>query len=203
MAYPEGITKEMVDASAEEFMSKLGPLHGTLNDLLVEKPRAIAASNLPVEEKYARLFNLADHVLELLGPSLPCSKGCDACCNMSVVITVEEAQTIADYLHIEISQPPPLSLQQDYVDKYSGCTCPFLKNHECTVYEVRPLPCRTHMNISKYTEICNVIKYPGCDTPAVDMRGLWLAAALAGGIDAVYGDIREFFPYGAEPPVFL
>lgn len=194
MAYPDGITKEMVDDSAEEFVEKIKPIMPLLNSLVVELPKRVADSGLPRKEKSQKMVEMADEIGKLLAPHLVCKKGCSGCCNMAVVISRDEAEIIGEFTGKNVFTPPALMQQEDYVTKYNGVVCPFLKDDACSIYEVRPLPCRTHFNISKYPEVCDINKYPGCDTPTVDLRPFWFAAAMIHGLDTAYGDIREFFP---------
>lgn len=197
MAYPEGLTHEMVNSSAEETIEWLKPQLPAIMGLIEQ------ATNLPtepfsVEEKNERMLGVVDELSSILGPHLVCKKGCHHCCYMAVGITSWEAKRIGDYLDIPVYQPPAMVEPSFYVEKYTGHMCPFLKNKQCSIYEVRPLACRTHFNISKYPEICDIINNPGCDTPSIDLRALWYASAFINLTDGPFGDIREFFPYGAD-----
>ena len=62
-----------------------------------------------------------------------CKKGCDMCCMDYSVFPVE-------YMAIKEA------LNTNEVDRHESVdgTCIFLKNHECQIYESRPIICRTH-----------------------------------------------------------
>lgn len=92
-----------------------------------------------------------------------CTKGCDHCCHIATVISPADATLIADHL---LSKPDwqallpqlaegaraafgpdgePLSRER-FFEKHLAC--PFLRDHSCSIYQVRPMPCRAHFVIS-------------------------------------------------------
>lgn len=69
---------------------------------------------------------------------LQCRKGCDLCC-MDYSILPVEFYAILDELKKENFNTN--NLQQNTKNEKD---CIFLKNHACTIYEWRPIICRTH-----------------------------------------------------------
>lgn len=90
-------------------------------------------------EKYLSLRNdidqLAHQLFDLHQSQVQCKKGCDLCCMDYSIFPIEFY-----YIKQEIENAPLPELEKN-VDKGS---CVFLKNHECTIYEHRPIICRTH-----------------------------------------------------------
>lgn len=68
---------------------------------------------------------------------IQCKKGCDLCC-MDYSILPIEFKYIEDKLRRANFKP-----EQPSSESGSG-NCIFLKNHICTIYEHRPVICRTH-----------------------------------------------------------
>ncbi|HBL77578.1 MAG: hypothetical protein A2W90_03305 [Bacteroidetes bacterium GWF2_42_66] len=90
-------------------------------------------------EKYIALRNdidrLSARLFTLHKKHVQCKKGCDLCC-MDYSIFPVEFHYIKNKLASE--GMPSVSKPED------ENTCIFLKNHECTIYEHRPVICRTH-----------------------------------------------------------
>jgi hypothetical protein len=71
----------------------------------------------------------------------------------------------------------------------------------CTVYEHRPVACRTHLSLNDDDLLCRAI--PGVSpeaeaaVPRADTRAVWLLHLAAHAGD-VLADIRDFFPTGVS-----
>src|ERR1051325_10312294 len=68
---------------------------------------------------------------------LACRKGCDLCCQRKFTVSAVEAYSIAS-----LFQQLPATLQRAVRKRKSACT--FLVEGVCSVYESRPLICRTY-----------------------------------------------------------
>ena len=93
--------------------------------------------------KSKRYFELRDKIDELAGRleklhhnHLSCKMGCDLCC-MDYSIFPVEFYSIANALN-------PEDIQVDIPNVNKDNSCVFLKNHKCTIYDQRPIICRTH-----------------------------------------------------------
>lgn len=78
--------------------------------------------------------------------------------------------------------------------------CPFLREGRCSVYETRPLACRTLLNLDDDDLLCRLV--PGVEVPvpyagAGEFKALYLLAQP----NAELADIRDFFPKSAEDAV--
>jgi uncharacterized protein len=68
---------------------------------------------------------------------LACKKGCDLCCQRKFSVSTVEAYNIAS-----LFRQLPVAVQKDVRKKKSSCR--FLVGGACSVYEARPVICRTY-----------------------------------------------------------
>lgn len=69
---------------------------------------------------------------------MACKKGCDLCCLDFDVFPIELAA-----IKQQIEEEYPAVLNQK-VEEGAGGKCAYLKDHACTIYNARPIICRTH-----------------------------------------------------------
>jgi len=210
--HPPGATPELVEYSVERSIQALGSNSLKIRNLFKEAD-GLLQSIAPIRKRVERLAVIREEVAAIVAPVSSCKEGCSHCCKMAVGITGTDAAAIAKHLGIKARPVPAIDLaaledpRDAAVTKYMGTVCPFLKNNRCSIYEVRPMACRTHYNLSAFPEVCNVIDYPGNDVPNLDWRPVWHAEAFleleTHGPNTRLGDIREFFPYGADEPESL
>lgn len=87
--------------------------------------------------------------------AVACRPGCDHCCYQSVGVTPAEALAITVHLKTTLSSEELAQTTSDVAkarERTRGLSsqerfspehpCPFLKNAQCSIYEVRPLSCR-------------------------------------------------------------
>lgn len=70
--------------------------------------------------------------------NMACKKGCDKCCLNFDVFPIE-----FDYIKKQVEKLYPQVINQSRPQEI-GEKCFFLKDHQCTIYEARPIICRTH-----------------------------------------------------------
>ncbi|WP_430811366.1 MULTISPECIES: YkgJ family cysteine cluster protein [unclassified Carboxylicivirga] len=80
----------------------------------------------------------ADRLWKEHSANMSCKKGCDKCCLNFDVFPIE-----FDAIKEEVAAKYPNVLQQAKPDEL-GEKCFFLKDHQCALYEARPIICRTH-----------------------------------------------------------
>lgn len=99
------------------------------------------AANNKYHSAYKKIRNTIDGISDKLSnqfnPHMQCRKGCDLCCMDYSILPVEfhfiQNELIKEEIQIDDT------VQND---KKNGCI--FLKNHACTIYNHRPVICRTH-----------------------------------------------------------
>lgn len=192
-----GVTSEMVEESSQASVDAILKKRPFFAEWMNAAVKDIVKSRTTPDKKFLGLLSLVKVVAADIAPHAACDRGCSHCCNMTVVLGAHEAFAIGRVIGVTPQQPPPMRTQEEYVSMYERVPCPFLKNHACSIYAYRPIACRTHFNISKYPELCDIVNYPGSDVPNLDLRPIWTAAAMIYGLDEPYGDIREYFPNGA------
>ncbi len=65
-----------------------------------------------------------------------CKNGCDLCCIDFSIFPLE--------YHYILNEIEKENAKPELEGKSKGDICAFLKNHSCTIYEHRPIMCRTH-----------------------------------------------------------
>jgi Fe-S-cluster containining protein len=121
---------------------------------------------------FQHLYRETDHKMSLLKPV--CKRGCPWCCYQSVEILNWEEPLISQFLREKINGEVKRNIKKelenwfdffdrvttgkneltmhdafDFLNKQQAkerFPCPFLTNNECSIYRVRPLSCRCHIN---------------------------------------------------------
>ena len=114
-------------------------------------------------ELYNKLLSYTDKFNIILKKYSPCKKGCANCCTIPVAISNLEKNKIKKYLedtkemekYIYFKKPKePEFFDGLWGGKYSGSSCPFLINNECSIYLVRPYKCRRHIIFDDDNSLC-------------------------------------------------
>ncbi len=146
-------------------------------------------------EETKRVYEKFDVALEDMvrkarkkGWTIPCKRGCDACCSDVAIVSNLEVKVIVD----AIQKMPPerqKEIRQRTIEWVKKCeasgidsgtsepdirafhranlVCPLLdtNEHVCTVYEVRPFACRGHLLVNSDPKVCaNRANEPVIDT---------------------------------------
>lgn len=181
------VAKERRDAWQES-------LEGSLLKREEELPRAVRSLNASGRVKYAMVVAVADEVLRSQERFVACRRGCSHCCHMNVQISNIEAERLEERSGRQKAKIiRPVRHEQD---KFEGVRCPFLGgNGECTVYDARPLACRTHTSFGETDYGCLEGNMNRLRVPMTRMTGIAEAcsAAVGGRSGMVLADIRDFF----------
>lgn len=140
-----------------------------------------------------------------------CRHGCSHCCNTPVTITRVEAEILGKASgrqplvarhpmifrgleHLEELMRAQAERHKDFV---APSPCPFLKDGRCSVYEARPLACRTLLNLDDDDLLCRLV--PGMEIPVPYANaGQFKVLHLLAQPNAELADIRDFFPAPTE-----
>lgn len=139
-----------------------------------------------------------------------CRKGCAHCCQHPVSITQAEAQLLGAAAGVKPARPTmsvliaELGAEEGDWDRAQlllraaapAGPCPFLADGACSVYESRPVACRTLINLDDDDLLCRKSDGPVGQVTYADNRVLkayYLLLQPAG----ILADIREFFPQGS------
>lgn len=143
------------------------------------------------------LYSFFDSFFEYSNGLVACKNGCSYCCHMEVGIYTVEAELIANEIGVPMDK-----LQNVHSYRQNGWMdmqrpCPFLVDNSCSIYEIRPMVCRTHVNFEETNACC--LPDSGFDQiPLMDRRksfpGAMEAYETLVKIHGVVGaDIRQFF----------
>lgn len=197
MSPEEKVTKRMIGDGT----------YGQIIKVLTEAERmsmsAVTQPKLPRGNYMNKLGGMIDQTASLIAPYTPCKAGCSACCHMAVTITEAEAQRIAKATGLPYETLEPCTLEMaesgelerrrlEAIAKYTTHACPFLMDNKCSIYEVRPTPCRLYHTIHTDNSLC---QHDGQEhlIPAINLMTLEIAS-VAPNMNTPFGDIREFFP---------
>lgn len=121
-----------------------------------------------------------DQVLAAQGEHMRCGPGCDACCQQDLALCLLEGIVLLSGLE-RLPDPERQALAQAAL--IGAPPCPLLDARgQCTLYDVRPIICRTHGLPILYREegqaegslsVCH-LNFTGCEIPA--------GAVLDGGV---------------------
>jgi Fe-S-cluster containining protein len=134
-----------------------------------------------------------------------CRTGCSHCCQIPVTISLVEAQLLSRASGRVLSAPQrsvrftnessieSLAAKEGQLQAAPQAPCPFLQAGRCSVYEMRPMACRTLLNLDDDDLLCRHAEGAPGDVPYADATKLRAFAVLAQP-GTHYADIREFFP---------
>lgn len=192
-------TPEVVRRSISKNLQIVVQQADELETMLTDEVQLIAGMKADLGPKHQRLIAVVKRIHDIVAPVAACRQGCSHCCNMAVTISSHEAELIGKAIGV-----PPRNAQMNLdqasmVEQYMNVPCTFLKDGECSIYEHRPLPCRTHFNVSSFPQLCDTVKHPGQDVPNLDFRNVWMVDNIISLEDnCTFNDLRVFFPDGCN-----
>ena len=190
----------LAHARRATFVAKIpGDLTNLENSLAVR----LRSENSSARSKLQKIYRLADQIMQHAAPHVACHKGCSSCCKMNVQITSDEAALIEQTGGVQAASLKSTAIHE--IGKYNGVPCPFLKDGQCSIYEARPLVCRTHVSFYSDDYWCHPSRNLEQAAPVVGFSGLFDAInGVRATKNGVFGDIRDFFPSrtpnGYKPP---
>lgn len=119
------------------------------------------------DARVSELYREIENVRDPEDVTVTCKKGCSFCCYIGVSVSKEEADLIKSFgvkpnqerLTKQLEVLPQDLKREDIVStwekiSYQDRACIFLKDNECSIYEARPLICRTY-KVASPAENCN------------------------------------------------
>jgi len=152
------------EAEAIEFADQINALWKHANNLISDNQKLNRATR-----RVKQIHEAIDEALVAgqkgLQEKISCKKGCSNCCHLNIVVTDDEAEVLAPLY--DGTQNEKLKRQAAVTDDlkypsilgYEDAACVFLKDNACSVYENRPMACRTYYVVSN-PEDCDAIKHP-------------------------------------------
>jgi uncharacterized protein len=106
---------------------------------------------LELKVLYQKVEDFFGEVKKRYPEGLSCKSGCSTCCHVDLSVFSVEANNIESWFQ-SLSQEDKVNMRAEWEKPYSQTrgfngelltSCAFLKDHRCTIYEARPLICRT------------------------------------------------------------
>lgn len=162
---------------------------------------ALVRSDRPLDERIPELWKIADEIGALTEGNVACKRGCSHCCHIAVGMSAEEAEVIGKRIGVaprQIEGGGNINVDLNFDWGYHN-PCTFLKDGECSIYENRPLACRTHYSLDVDSLLCELTPPESCPLPMLNPMYAQLALLRILGVPKrvpVVEDIRAFFPRG-------
>ena len=154
----------------------------------------VAAMNAAPRSKLRTINNVLDELAKVATPHVACKRGCSSCCHMNITISQVEANEIA------LKGSRRLKKLEQHVrhdlGEFLGVPCPFLLDHQCSIYETRPFVCRGHYSFDTTPHWCHPDRSTKVSVPMIHFDGIDRAygCVLNKVRSNVMADIRDFFP---------
>jgi Fe-S-cluster containining protein len=128
----------------------------TAPDKLARELVSIVNSNASIRSKRRTIILVSNRMTTAMAPYVSCKSGCSHCCHMNTMVYEHEAIRLARVSGRTMTRLPYRPLNQVFEDgdKFNGKPCPFLSDDKCSVYDDRPLVCRTHHSLGASSEQC-------------------------------------------------
>jgi Fe-S-cluster containining protein len=169
----------------------------------VERVKALGAQAVRANNPAAKvklLREMLDPVTAAANGLAACGKGCSRCCHINVTLSAEEAEIIGKEIGVKPVMPArfiKLDEREETMADHYGTPCPFLVNEQCSIYESRPLACRTLFNMDSDALLCTVVPGDPPKVPYLDHRNFTNVIVRAFMDSPLrYADLRDFFPKG-------
>lgn len=143
---------------------------------------------------------IVDELMAFNGDDVACKRGCSHCCHVQVLITQDEADVIAKRIGRKARFFTGPSRGREDVKTFDWGyhnPCTFLVEGECSIYENRPLPCRTQYSLDVDALMCELTPPESKRVPYLNPHPFLMAFLQMLGVPQrapKLADIREFFP---------
>lgn len=202
---PHGLNSPEVQArmahdNAVERMERINERLAPRWDEFKSRINALVRNQRSADYCIPAFWAVIDDVAQLASEDTACKAGCSHCCNLQVLITQDEADVIGKRIGRPAVKLTGKSRGRKDVEKFDWGyhnPCTFLVNDQCSIYENRPLPCRTQLNVDIDALMCELTPPESKRVPYMNFSQFTHAFLIMLGVPKrapKLGDIREFFP---------
>lgn len=201
LAAPPDLPDELVahlpaaEAAASQNMEAVKAASTPELDSLRRQLRRAQTPAVPAAAKVIRLRHIAGQWSTVFSSKTACSSGCSHCCHLSVMVPKSEAKLMAKAIGIHVTEPAEKLDLEGASDgtAFLGEPCTFLIGNRCSIYDHRPMMCRTLVNMDSVDTLCQIVK--GVDVPVPYLNTVEMKAHFAYLTQTEqFADIREWFP---------
>lgn len=97
---------------------------------------------MEIKDLYTKVADFESRLSSELMSLSQCRKGCSKCCYTDISVFEVEAANIRNWFNT-LTDPQKSELHSKWTAPSNEGACPFLHEEACTIYEARPLICRT------------------------------------------------------------
>lgn len=162
-------------------------------------PKKVRKHKVSFLEGLQQVFEILDRYADTARGCVACRPGCSYCCHGEIAISSLEAMLISQASGRLAKTPSPSTGYRTKPSVESNRPCPLLgADGLCSVYEARPMVCRTHVNFASSNEACKFDADPNGTIYMINRATSFPGAMRAWNelnqrAGAVLIDIREFF----------
>jgi Fe-S-cluster containining protein len=129
----------------------------------------------PIETLQENASGFFDKTIQKFSQEMKCKEGCSKCCYTDISIFKVESERIKEWFHSQ-DELKKKELKELWSTKNFAGACSFLYDERCTIYEARPVICRTQ-GVPLFLATENVLDYcplnfEGGDPPKEDWLNL-------------------------------
>lgn len=112
----------------------------------------------PIETLQQNASDFFDKVQKKHTSKMECKSGCSKCCYTDISVFEVESELVEDWFN-QKSVEEKENLKKIWKGKNNSGACGFLYDEKCTIYEVRPIICRTqglplHLSSENVLDYC-------------------------------------------------
>lgn len=96
----------------------------------------------PIETLQENASGFFDKVIEKNSSQMECKAGCSKCCYTDISVFDIEADLVRDWFDQKTPEHK-VEIKTLWANKVQDGACQFLYDEKCSIYEVRPIICRT------------------------------------------------------------
>jgi Fe-S-cluster containining protein len=111
----------------------------------------------PIETLQENASGFFDKVYSKYSAEMKCKEGCSKCCLTDISVFEVETKRIEEWL-LNQSEAKQAELKELWKTPVEKGACSFLYNDSCSIYEARPVICRTQ-GAPLFVQVDNVLDY--------------------------------------------